>query len=143
MNSDLMNTALREEKRLGIIEKIRQLFSKKKEEPEAAPAAAQPQKIKKTCKGCGKTFNVDPSWEHIPNYCKECKQRFVKEKEERQRAGEARKIRRKCKSCGKFFTFPNTLAHYPNYCNNCRKAHQAVMKEKYGRPVKRQKTLET
>ncbi len=126
---------------MNLIKKIKSWFSGKApaEEPEIRPQPQAPARIKKTCKGCGKTFSIDPSWEFIPNYCKECKQKFAREKEERQRSGAPRQIRRKCKNCGKFFTFPNTLPHYPNYCSNCRKAHQAAMKEKYGRPVKRKK----
>ena len=127
---------------MGLLDKIRALFRKKEQAPAPAPAgapAAKPGKIRKTCKGCGKSFSVDPSWEHVPNYCKECKQRFAREKEEKQRAGAPRKIRRTCRQCGRTFTFPNTLEHYPNYCLNCRKSHQTAMKEKYGNPVKRKK----
>ena len=97
------------------------------------------ERIKKKCKECGKTFTVDPSWEHIPNYCKECRLRFAKEKEEKQRAGAPRKIKRTCRNCGRVFTFPNTLEHYPNYCTNCRKNRKQEMKAKYGQPVKREK----
>lgn len=123
---------------MSLLDRIRAwLKGEKKQEP--AVEISKPEKIKKTCKKCGKTFSVDPTWEHIPNYCKECKQEFAREKEKKQRAGEKRKITRKCRSCGKFFTFPSTLEHYPNYCNNCRKQRQAAMKEKYGRPVKRTK----
>ena len=122
---------------MTFMDKIRRLFGKA---DKAAPAAADSPKtpapvsggrLQKACKNCGKLFSYDPSWDHIPNFCKECKQQFTKEKEEKQRAGEPRKIRRKCKQCGKFFTFPSTLAHYPNYCSNCRKQHQAAMKAKY------------
>ena len=88
-------------------------------------------------RGWGKLFPVNPAWEHIPNYCKDCKQRFAREKEEKQRTGAPRKIKRTCKSCGRIFTFPNTLEHYPNYCLNCRKTRQTQMKAKYGAPVKR------
>ena len=122
---------------MNLIEKIKGMFSRKApaEAPEQPTQA--PEKIKRTCKECGKTFTVDPSAQYIPNYCKECKQRFAREKEERQRAGNPQKIKRKCKNCGKFFTFPSTLPHYPNYCNNCRKAHQVQMKAKYGSAAKR------
>ena len=117
------------------MEKLKNLFRKKQMEApaEAGPGSQTPQKVKRACKKCGKMFTVDPSWEHIPNYCKECKKQFVAEKEAKQRAGEPRKIKRKCRECGNYFTFPNTLEHYPNYCNNCRKRHQAAMKEKYSR----------
>ncbi len=118
---------------MKLLEWIRSWLKPKPKE-EARPAAPEiNQKIRKTCKSCGKTFTVDPSWEHIPNYCKDCKKKFVAEKEAKQRAGAPRKIKRTCKECGRVFTFPNTLAHYPNYCGNCRKAHQAKMKEKYAR----------
>ncbi len=119
---------------MNLIERIKSLFSRKTAAPvpDAQPAEP-PARQKKTCRECGKVFTIDPSWEHIPNYCRECKQRFVREREEKQRAGAPRKIRRTCKECGRVFTFPNTLEHYPNYCSNCRKAHQAKMKEKYQR----------
>ncbi len=123
------------------LEKLKNLFHKKNAEATDSRTQA-PGRIRKTCKNCGKSFSVDPSWEHIPNYCKECKQKFAREKEERQRAGAKKKITRKCKNCGKFFTFPSNLPHYPNYCNNCRKQHQAEMKAKYGRPVNRKKNEE-
>ena len=127
---------------MNLIERIRSWFGKK-ELPEAASEpqtqSAEPQKpvrLQKACKGCGKLFSYDPTWDHIPNYCKECKKKFTAEKEEKQRAGAPRKIKRKCKACGNFFTFPNTLEHYPNYCSNCRKKHQAEMKAKYSRKGK-------
>ncbi|MBO7663703.1 MAG: hypothetical protein J6U01_10065 [Clostridia bacterium] len=124
---------------MKLLDRIKAVFQRKKTASEPAPEPAAPAKIKKACRECGKTFTVDPSWEHIPNYCKECRQKFAREKEERQRAGEPRKIKRKCRQCGRFFTFPSTLQHYPNYCGNCRKEHKAAMKSKYGNPVKRTK----
>ena len=127
---------------MNLLESIRKLFGKsgkKQPEPER-PAEPQPAgKLKKACKGCGKTFSVDPSWDYIPNYCKECKKKFTEEKEAKQRAGAPRKIRRKCKACGNYFSFPNTLEHFPNYCSNCRKKHQAQMKAKYSRKPAREK----
>ena len=60
--------------RPGLIARIRAILSRKK--PEESPVKQEeekPNRIKKTCKECGKTFTVDPTWEHIPNYCKECK----------------------------------------------------------------------
>lgn len=123
---------------MGLMERLKALFAGKKEpekQPEQ-PAAEQGTKRKKACKNCGKMFTYDTTWEFIPNYCKDCKKQFAKEKEEKQRAGAPRKIKRKCRECGNFFTFPNTLAHYPNYCPNCRKRHQEAMKEKYARKKK-------
>ena len=120
---------------MGLIDKLKNMF-RKAPEPEKAPEApAKPENTrqKKACKTCGKMFSYDPSWEFIPNYCKDCKQKFMKEKEEKQRAGAPRKIKRKCKECGNFFTFPNTLEHYPSYCPNCRKRHKDAQKAKYSR----------
>ena len=90
---------------MKLLDKIRG-FLRYEEEPEA-PAAPEPQvPLKKTCKQCGKTFTVDPSWGFVPTFCKDCKQKMAKEKESAQREGPRRDIKRKCKSCGKFFTFP-------------------------------------
>ena len=121
---------------MKLFERIRALFGKKPSAPAPAPEEKKPEKEKRVCRECGKSFTINPAWDHIPNYCKECRQRFAKEKEEKQRAGAPRKIKRTCKSCGKVFTFPNTLEHYPNYCLNCRKTHQAQMKAKYGKTKK-------
>ena len=124
---------------MSLLDKIKAIFQRKDKENPVPEKPQAPNRIKRTCKKCGKSFTVDPSWEHIPNFCKDCKQQFAKEKEKRQRSGEKRRITRKCRNCGKFFTFPSTLPHYPNYCGNCRKQRKAAMKEKYGKPVKRTK----
>ena len=119
---------------MKLFDRIRALFGGKRKEAEAESQPAGPapgSRPQKACKGCGKMFSYDPGWEHIPNYCKECRKKFIQEREEKQRAGAPRRIKRKCKACGKYFTFPNTLEHYPNYCGDCRKKHQAEMKEKY------------
>ena len=120
---------------MGWINQLKNLF-RKAPEPEKAPAPPAKEgstRQKKACKACGKMFSYDPSWDFIPNYCKECKQKFMKEKEEKQRAGAPRKIKRKCRECGNFFTFPSTLARYPSYCPNCRKRHKEAQKAKYSR----------
>ena len=116
---------------MKLLEKIRG-FLREEEVPEPH-APAEPQRINKTRKKCGKTFTVDPAWGYVPTFCKDCKQELAKEKETRQRAGNLRDIRRQCKACGKFFTFPSDTARYPTYCPDCRKRHQAKMKEKYSR----------
>ncbi len=120
---------------MGLLDRLKALFSGKKEPEEKAETQQVPQqpdtRQKKACKKCGKMFTYDTTWDFIPNYCKDCKKQFAQEKEEKQRAGAPRKIRRKCRECGNFFTFPNTIPHYPNYCPNCRKRHQAAQKAKY------------
>ncbi len=120
---------------MKLFDRILTLFRKKEPEQGAEQPAAEKKagpRPQKACRGCGKLFSYDPSREYVPNFCRECRQKYAKEKEEKQRAGGPRRIRRKCRSCGKFFTFPNTLAHFPNYCNDCRKRHQAEMKARYG-----------
>ncbi len=116
---------------MKLLEKIRGFL--REEEPETVPQPQAPEKLKKTCKKCGKTFTVDPAWGYVPTFCKDGRQRRAKEKEMKQRAGALREIKRKCKACGKFFTFPSDTARYPSYCPDCRKRHQAAMKEKYSR----------
>ncbi len=119
---------------MEFLKKLKSLFTGKKEPvKEEAPPPAVSTRQKKACKKCGKMFTYDTTWDYIPNYCKDCKTQFAREKEERQRAGAPRRIRRKCKECGNFFSFPSTIAHYPSYCPNCRKRHQAAQKEKYAR----------
>ena len=87
---------------MNLIRKILSFFSKKETKPQAEAQNSQVTgRMKKTCKNCGKAFSVDPAWEHIPNYCRDCRQKFAREKEERQRAGMERKITRKCRNCGK------------------------------------------
>ena len=117
---------------MKLLDKIRG-FLRPEEETEPAPAPKAPEKLKKTCKKCGKTFTVDPAWGYVPTFCKDCKQQLAKEKEMKQRAGELRDIKRQCKACGKVFTFPSDTASYPVYCPDCRKRNQAAKKEKYSR----------
>lgn len=119
---------------MRLFDRIKALFHRKEPTPPLQAPQAEapgPAKIRKECKACGKTFKVDPSWEHIPNYCRDCRQKFAREREEKQRQGAPRKIKRTCRQCGRVFTFPNTLQHYPNYCPNCRKQHRAAVKERY------------
>ena len=126
----------RREQAVKLLEKIRGFLREEPETPPEAPAPAAPEKWKKTCKKCGKTFTVDPAWGYVPTFCKDCKQQLVKEKEMKQRAGAPREIKRQCKACGKFFTFPSDTARYPTYCPDCRKRRQAAMKDKYSRKSK-------
>ena len=115
---------------MSVLDKIRN-FLRPEDEPEAAPPPPVPEKLKKTCKKCGKTFTVDPAWGYVPTFCVDCKRLLKEEKETRQRAGDLREIKRQCKACGKFFTFPSDTARYPTYCPDCRKRRQAAQKEKY------------
>ena len=69
---------------MSLFEKLKNLFRKPAPQEKPAEAAKAPTRLQKTCKKCGKTFSYDPSWEFIPNYCKECKKQFAQEKEEKQ-----------------------------------------------------------
>ena len=112
-----------------LLEKIRGFL--RDGEEEEAPAPAEPEKLKKTCKKCGKAFTVDPAWGFVPTFCRECRQQLTKEKEKKQRSGPLRDIRKECKACGKVFTFPSDTPIYPTYCPACRKRSRAAMREKY------------
>lgn len=80
--------------------------------------------LEKPCKGCGKPIFYDPTWDHNPNFCRECKQKYRNEHEI------IRIMRRKCRGCGKTFTFPSNIRHYPNYCPKCRAKFKAERKAK-------------
>ena len=98
---------------------LKKLFSKP--EPVASmPIKEENKLLEKPCRTCGKPIFYDPSWEHIPNYCKECKRKYQDEH------NIPKIMKRKCRSCGKQFTFPSTIKHYPNYGKDCR----AKFKEK-------------
>ena len=105
----------------------------RREEPAGSAAPEPPARPVRTCKKCGKSFSVDPSLGYVPNFCRDCKQQLLKEKEQKQRAAAAKEVRRKCKACGKFFTFPGDAVSYPTYCPACRRGRRDAMKEKYSR----------
>ena len=119
---------------MSLSEKMKNLFRKPVSQEAAKPGPENPSaRPKKACKKCGKMFSYDPSLGFVPNFCRNCKEQSVREREEKQRAGTPREIKRKCRECGKYFTFSNTLPSFPKTCPNCRKAHQAAMKAKYSR----------
>ena len=93
------------------MEWLKKMFSRKEEQPPNLVIKEEPKMVEKPCRSCGKPIFYDPKWSHIPNYCKECKQKFQEEKG---------LTSRKCRSCGKTFTVPSTVKHKPNYCKTCR-----------------------
>ncbi len=110
-----------------MFEWLKRLFSKP-----ALVADTQPTPVSNTekmsikpCKSCGKPISYDPSWQHIPNYCPECKAKYRAEHEKQ------KMVKRRCRSCGRTFTFPSTVKHYPNYCRECR----SKFKEQKGYPL--------
>ena len=71
---------------MKLLDKIRG-FLRPEEEAEPAPAPKAPEKLKKTCKKCGKAFTVDPAWGFVPTFCKDCRQQLKKEKDADRSAG--------------------------------------------------------
>ena len=102
-----------------LFEWLKRLFSKPtpvadtQEHPISAQDTTEKTSVK-PCKSCGKPISYDSSWEHIPNYCPECKAKYRAEHEKQ------KMVKRRCRSCGRTFTFPSTVKHYPNYCRECR-----------------------
>ena len=64
-----------------MFEWLKRLFSKPtpvtdtQEHPISAQDATEGMS-EKPYKSCGKPISYDPSWEHIPNYCPECKAKY-------------------------------------------------------------------
>ena len=83
---------------------IRKMFSKSSESVEFEPEFQT-----KPCRSCGRPISYNLEWEHIPNYCRECKKEYQKDT-----------ITRTCKRCGKTFSLPSSVQHWPNYCQECR-----------------------
>ena len=65
-----------------LFEWLKRLFSKPAPVADTQPApVSNTEKMSvKTCKSCGKPISYDPSWEHIPNYCRECRAKFKEQK---------------------------------------------------------------
>ncbi len=96
---------------------LKNLFRKK--HGGAMEIVSEPKMLEKPCRSCGKSIFYDPSWDHIPNYCRECREKY------RQDHDIIRVMKRKCRKCGKEFRFPSNLRHYPNYCKKCRAQFKA------------------
>jgi len=58
---------------------LKKIFSRKTESVASMPIKEEPKRLEKPCRTCGKPIFYDPSWEHIPNYCKECKRKYQDE----------------------------------------------------------------
>lgn len=70
----------------------------------------------KSCKKCGAPIRYRDDWNHIPNYCKECKANFDAEKQAREKL----KHEKPCRGCGKPIIYYDDWTHIPNYCKECR-----------------------
>lgn len=94
---------------------IKKLFSGSSEPEEVT---FEPEFQTRPCRSCGRPISYNPEWEHIPNYCRECKREY---QEKRQGL-----VTRTCRRCGKTFTLPESVQHWPNYCQECRARFRPV-----------------
>lgn len=77
----------------------------------------------KSCGRCGTTIRYNDTWNHIPNYCKSCKEKMNAEREEREKkkAAEAAKwMEKPCKQCGRTIRYNIEWSNYPNFCPECK-----------------------
>lgn len=87
----------------------------------------------KSCGRCGATIRYNDTWNHIPNYCKSCKEKMNAEREEREKkkAAEAAKwIEKPCKQCGKMIKYNIEWSHYPNFCPECKEKFEYEKRER-------------
>ena len=87
----------------------------------------------KSCGRCGAAIRYRDTWDHIPNYCKSCKEIMKAEREEREkkRAAEAAKWKEKpCKQCGKPIRYNVEWSHFPNFCSECKEEFAKKKQEK-------------
>lgn len=70
----------------------------------------------KPCAECGATISYRDDWTHIPSYCKDCKSKFIAEKQRRERL----KREKPCMACGAPIVYYDDWAHIPNYCKSCK-----------------------
>lgn len=96
---------------------LKKLFGQKEEQP----VEFEPEFQTRPCRSCGRPISYNPEWEHIPNYCRECKKEYQEKQNEKRDL-----ITRTCKQCGKTFTFPESVQHWPNYCQECRSRFRPV-----------------
>ena len=106
---------VRQEEVLGCLKIARAEKNGRLDVLKAAKVAEDAHWHEKTCKRCGKTIRYRDDWSHVPNYCKECKEKFDEEKRQRE------KLRREkpCRGCGKTIVYYADWEHIPNYCKEC------------------------
>ncbi len=79
----------------------------------------------KRCKGCEAVIRYNDMWEHIPNYCKSCKEKFEYEQQQKKR----NKREKLCKGCGKTIIYYIDWNNIPNYCKECRAKFEGEKKK--------------
>ncbi len=108
---------------------LKNLFSKDKSEPvntepvkiehskpTIKPSGSDtPSVLTKPCKTCGKPIEYNPAWQHVPNYCPDCKAKYRAEQETKRGM-----VTITCKNCGKTVTLPEHVQHWPDLCQECR-----------------------
>lgn len=99
----------------GIIEQLKSLRAEKKlrhEELQKQKEAEAAHWHEKTCKDCGKTFRYRDNWSHIPDRCKECRDKDPL-------------LTKKCKECGGEIKYRASWDNPPNYCKACKERFEA------------------
>lgn len=93
----------------------------------------------KSCGRCKAIIRYNDTWNHIPNYCKTCKEKMNVEREEREKrkAAEAAKWKEKpCKSCGKAIRYNIDWSNIPNYCEKCKAERREKEKKRQEKPCR-------
>lgn len=102
---------------LSQLKEARSAKNKRLDELKAQKAAEDAHWHEKNCQKCGKTIRYRDDWSHIPNYCKECREKFDNEKKQREQL----RREKSCRGCGKTIIYYADWKHIPNYCEDCRK----------------------
>ena len=87
----------------------------------------------KSCGRCGATIRYNDTWNHIPNYCKSCKEKMNAEREEREKkkAAEAAKwMEKPCKQCGRTIRYNIEWSNQPNFCPECKEKFEYEKRER-------------
>lgn len=87
----------------------------------------------KSCGRCGTTIRYNDTWNHIPNYCKSCKEKMNAEREEREKkkAAEAAKwMEKPCKQCERTIRYNIEWSNYPNFCSECKEKFEHEKRER-------------
>lgn len=87
----------------------------------------------KSCSRCGATIRYNDTWDHIPNYCKSCKEKMNAEREQREKkkAAEAAKwMEKPCKRCGRTMRYNIEWSNYPNFCSECKEKFEYEKRER-------------
>ena len=81
----------------------------------------------KSCVRCGGRIKYNDEWTHIPNYCKDCREAFERERKEKEKRRVVEKAEREekwkekpCNKCGNRIRYNIEWSHPPNVCSDCK-----------------------